>query len=156
MKLIWYFYFEMQKLKYTLIRNNKQYNEYCNTLEKLVFENSSDNTEEIELLNLLIEKWDSENNSLSELNPIELIKFLMTENQLKSKDLSQILSLSKGTVSKILNYHKGLSKETIRKLAEHFKVSQEAFNKPYKLVNEVNKHFKNASLMNTKKELIMA
>jgi len=68
-KLIWYFYFEMQKLKYTLIRNNKQYNEYCNTLEKLVFENSSDNTEEIELLNLLIEKWDSENNSLSELNP---------------------------------------------------------------------------------------
>jgi len=80
----------------------------------------------------------------------------MTENQLKSKDLSQILSLSKGTVSKILNYHKGLSKETIRKLAEYFKVSQEAFNKPYKLVNEVNKHFKNASLMNTKKELIMA
>jgi len=64
--------------------------------------------------------------------------------------------LSKGTISKILNYYKGLSKETIRKLSDYFKIAQEAFNRPYRLVNEVNKHFKNASLMNTKKEMIDA
>jgi HTH-type transcriptional regulator/antitoxin HigA len=32
-------------------------------------------------------------------------------------------------------------------------ILDEAFNRPYKLVNEVNKHFRNASLMNTKKDL---
>jgi len=58
-------------------------------------------------------------------------------NGLKPKDLIEILDLSKGTVSKILNYHKGLSKEIIRKLSDYFKVSQEAFNRSYKLINEL-------------------
>ncbi len=77
----------------------------------------------------------------------------MEGNNLKATDLNKILSLSKGTVSKILNYQKGLSKETIRKLSKHFHVSQEAFNRPYKLKNEVNRQFRNANVMNTKKNL---
>jgi HTH-type transcriptional regulator/antitoxin HigA len=48
---------------------------------------------------------------------------------------------------------KGLSKEVIRKVADYFKVSQEAFNRPYKLINPINAHLKNESVMNTKKEL---
>lgn len=85
------------------------------------------------MLTLLIEKWDNEHSSLMDLNPIELLKSLMTEHGLKSRDLAEILGLSKGTVSKILNYHKGLSKETIRKLADYFKLSQEAFNRSYRI-----------------------
>jgi HTH-type transcriptional regulator/antitoxin HigA len=77
----------------------------------------------------------------------------MVDYELKSKDLVNILGLSKGTVSKILNNQKGLSKETIRKLAAYFKLSQEAFNRSYKLVNEVDRHFRDASLMNTKKNM---
>ena len=75
----------------------------------------------------------------------------MNENNLKSKDLVQILNLTKGTISKILNYHKGLSKESIRVLAEYFKVSQEAFNRPYPLTIEKNTRFKNAALRRNKK-----
>jgi len=141
----------METLKYVIIKTKKQYNQYCNILEKLVMLNKKVDIDEIELLNLLIEKWDSDHNSFDELNPIELIKTLMETNNLKSKDLVEILGLSKGTVSKILNYQKGLSKETIRKLSDYFKVSQEAFNRPYKLINEINRHFKDASLMSTKK-----
>jgi len=44
-----------------------------------------------------------------------------------------MLDLSKGTISKILNYNKGISKNTIRKLFTHFKVLQKKFNKPYKI-----------------------
>ena len=143
----------METLKYTVIKTEAQYNDYCNTLEDLLSKDSPAFEDEIELLTLLIEKWDNENNSFSELNPVELLKSLMTENKLKASDLTQILGLSKGTISKILNYHKGLSKETIRKLAEYFKISQEAFNRPYKLKNEVNRQFRDASLMNTKKDL---
>ena len=143
----------MESLKYTIIKSREQYDKYCDTLEEFVCNENKDVQDEIELLTLLIEKWDTENNSLMDLDPIKLLKSLMNENNLKSKDLVEILGLSKGTVSKILNYHKGLSKETIRKLANCFKVSQEAFNRPYRLVNEMNRHFRNVSLMNTKKNM---
>ncbi|OQY02530.1 MAG: transcriptional regulator [Bacteroidetes bacterium 4572_117] len=143
----------MESLKYPIIKSREQYDKYCDTLEELVCNDNIGIKDEIELLTLLIEKWDVENNSLMDLDPIKLLKSLMDENNLKSKDLVGILGLSKGTVSKILNYHKGLSKETIRKLADYFKVSQETFNRPYKLVNEMNRHFRNASLMNTKKNM---
>lgn len=143
----------MGTLKYGIIKTKEQYIEYCDILEKLVCKESKEAQDEIELLELLIEKWDNTHNSLTDLSPIELIKSLMRENNLKSKDLVEILSLSKGTVSKILNYHKGLSKETIRTLADYFKISQEAFNRPYKLINRINRNFKNASLMNTTKKI---
>ncbi|WP_346861154.1 helix-turn-helix domain-containing protein [uncultured Draconibacterium sp.] len=143
----------METLKYTIIKTEEQYTNYCDALENLLVKDDSKYIDEIELLTLLIEKWDNEHNSFSDLNPIELLISLMQGNNLKATDLTQILGLSKGTVSKILNYHKGLSKDTIRKLSEHFKVSQEAFNRPYKLKNKVNRHYRNASLMNTEKDL---
>ena len=143
----------MELLKYKIIKTQEQYNAYCNLLEDLLIQDNPNLLDDIELLTLLIEKWDKEHNSFYDVDPVQLIKALMEENGLKAKDLIDILDLSKGTISKILSYHKGLSKDTIRKLADYFKVSQEAFNRPYKLVNEINRHFRNASLMNTKKEL---
>ncbi len=148
----------MDALKYKIIKSRKQYDEYCNILEELVFQNQANNNiqiiEEIELLTLLIAKWDKENNSFMEMDPIQLLKSLMTENKLKAVDLVKILGVSKGLVSSILNYRKGLSKESIRKLSNYFKLSQEAFNRPYKLIAEVNKHYRNAKLMNTRKNIL--
>src|SRR6056297_1678060 len=129
----------MTKLKYTVIKDFKQYEKYCEILEKLILHDDNESQEEVELLTLLIEKWDFEHNTFDDLDPIELLKSLMKENDLKAKEIVRILNLSKSTVSKILNYHKGLSKETIRKLSDYFNVSQEAFNRPYKLKNEVNR-----------------
>jgi HTH-type transcriptional regulator/antitoxin HigA len=121
------------KLKYTIIRNKLQYKEYCNKLEALVFSNlkSKADKEEIDLLTLLIEKWDKDHNTFSELDPIQLLRSLMKDHGLKAKDLVDLLQVSKGYVSDMLNYKKGLSKEVIRKLSEHFKLSQEAFNRTY-------------------------
>ena len=141
----------METLKYTIIKDKAQYDKYCDILEDLI--SNDNNQDEIDLLTLLIEKWDNEHDTFKDSDPVELLKSLMSDNNLKAKDLVDILDLSKGTVSKILNYHKGLSKDTIRKLSDFFKVSQEAFNRPYKLKNEINRYFKNASLMNTKKKL---
>lgn len=143
----------METLKYTVIKTEDQYNNYCNFLEDLLSKASPALDDEIELLTLLIEKWDTEHNSFSDLDPVQLIKSLMEENNMKAVELTKLLGLTKGTVSKILNYQKGLSKETIRTLSEYFHVSQEAFNRPYKLKNEINRQFRNASLMNTKKDL---
>ena len=141
----------MKSIKYTIIKTEEQYYQYCNILEELVEQDNENVKDEIELLELLIEKWDAEHNSFDDKNPVELLKALMQENNLKAKDLAKILNLSKGTVSKILNYQKGLSKETIRKLSDYFKISQEAFNRSYPLINKVNRQFQNARLMNTRK-----
>jgi len=130
----------MDNLKYKLIREIKQYNEYCNVLEKLVAIGKESVQDEIDLLTLLIEKWDNEHNTFEDSDPIKILKSLMEEHDLKAKDLIKILNLSKGTISKILNYNKGLSKETIRKLSNHFKVSQEVFNRPYIMVNGLSKY----------------
>lgn len=148
----------MSQLKYKVISTKKQYKEYCNTLEELVLQikKSKQVEEEIDLITLLIETYDKQHNTFNELDPIQLLHSLMKDHQMKPKDLVEILQISKGYVSDILNYKKGLSKEVIRTLAEHFKVSQEAFNRPYKLVVPENTHFRNASVMNTRKELVLA
>ena len=77
----------------------------------------------------------------------------MHDHNMKAKDLVNLLDVSKGYVSDILNYKKGLSKDVIRKLANHFKVSQEAFNKPYRLIVAENSHLRNASVINTSKSM---
>ena len=146
----------METLKYTVIKNVEQYKKYCNILEGLILSDNKTSMDEIDLLTLLIEKWDHEHNTFNDSDPVKLIKALMEEHGLKAKDLVEILDLSKGTVSKILNYQKGLSKDTIRKLSNYFKLSQEAFNRPYILLHEVNRHLRNASLMNTRKNRIEA
>ncbi len=124
----------MTKLRYTVIKTDEQYFKYCNILEKLVFSNNPSFNDEIELLTLLIEKWDEDHNTLDDLDPVELLKHLMKEHDLRAVDLSEILGLTKGTVSKMLNYQKGFSKESIRKLSNRFKLRQDAFNRPYPLV----------------------
>jgi HTH-type transcriptional regulator/antitoxin HigA len=139
----------MQTLKYKVIKTAEQYKEYGNLLELLVGKKESEGFEdEIELLTVLIEKWDDEHSTLSEADPVELLKYLMDENKLKAKDIAGLLGVNKSTVSEILNYRKGFSKEIIRRLSDRFKVRQEAFNRPYKLISAANAHLRDVSVMN--------
>jgi HTH-type transcriptional regulator/antitoxin HigA len=141
----------MNNLKYTVIKDKKQYKNYCDKLEELVLREDGTTEDEIELLTLLIEKWDTEHGTLSDKDPIEILNALMKDHGLKAKDLVEIVGLSKGTISKILNYHAGLSRETIRKLSTYFKISQEAFNRPYTLKNRYNQRHKSGRLVHSEK-----
>lgn len=148
----------MDTLKYKIIKNKTQYNQYCNQLEKLVMSGAKRKAvqEEIDLLTLLIEKWDEEHNTFQEVDPIRLLLSLMADHKMKPKDLVALLEVSKGYVSEILNYKKGLSKDVIRKLSERFKVSQEAFNREYKLRMPENSPLRKAGVMNTRKGMALA
>ena len=131
----------METLKYKVIKSRDQYDNYCKTLDALIFDDNSSpqKEDEMELLTLLIERYDQENSNFEEVDPVRLLKSLMEDHHLKSKDLVNILGVSKGLISDILNYKKGLSKEVIRKLSSHFKLGQEAFNRPYELRPSDNK-----------------
>ncbi|MEO7446564.1 MAG: transcriptional regulator [Ferruginibacter sp.] len=108
------------------------------------------------MLNLLIEKYDLEHNSFDDADPIELLKSLMKDHKMKAVDLSNLLDVSEGLVSDMLNYKKGLSKDTIRILSERFKLNQEAFNRTYELHVPVSSKFKDAKMINSRKKLTRA
>lgn len=121
----------------TIIKDEKQYYAYCDELEKLAEnENNSEAIDDrIEHLLLLIEAYDKKNNIVPELNPVEYLKLLMSIKGVKNKDLEKALGINKTTLSHILNYRRGFSKNSIRLLANYFKVSQDAFNRKYELKN---------------------
>ncbi|MEL6533770.1 MAG: helix-turn-helix domain-containing protein [Bacteroidota bacterium] len=126
----------MAALKYTVIKDDKQYFRYCDAFEKLSQSGNKNHRDEIELLELLIHSYEKEMPEPEAMDPIDLIQALMKDHGLKAIDLVDILELSKGTVSKILSRQTGLSKNSIRKLANYFKVSQEVLNQPYPLVSD--------------------
>jgi HTH-type transcriptional regulator/antitoxin HigA len=129
------FFNKMKELKYTLIKSKHQYKLYCDLLENFVSlpHVSSSMQDEIDLLTLLIEKWDQEHGQFMDLDPISLLKSFMGAHHIKAIELSGILGISRGYMSDILHYKKGLSKDVIRKLSSFFKVRQDAFNRAYDL-----------------------
>jgi len=129
----------METLKISIIKSDAQYNKYCRRVEELLESGSKSKiaADEIALLELLIEKYDDEHNTLdAEIDPVRLLKSFMEEAEMKAVDLAELLGVSKGLVSDILNYKKGLSKDIIRKLAERFNVRHDSFNRPYKLISQ--------------------
>ena len=143
-------------IKYSVIKGKTQYREYSAKLKELWENPNHKNEDARELLELLIEKWEENNLKHKDIHPIELIKYLMNNHNLKSSDMVKILNVNKGTISKILACQSGLSKDVIRDLSSYFKVSQEAFNKPYVLKSIANKGHKNEKMMNTEKVLVLS
>ena len=143
----------MDTLPYTVIKTTAQYHKYCNALEAL-YDNCKKTKavkDEIELLTLLIEKYDEAHNSFADADPIALLKHLMKEHKMKAVQLAALLHVSEGLVSDILHYKKGLSKGSIRILSDRFKLNQEAFNRPYKLKTATKTDLRNTTNRRTRK-----
>jgi HTH-type transcriptional regulator/antitoxin HigA len=122
-------------LLYTVIKSPAQYRKYVSRLEELdnIKPGKERHRDEIDLLLLLIKTWDQEHNTFSDVDPIMLIRALMEERQIKASHIAAASGYSKGLISDILNYKKGMSKELIRFFAGYFKLSQESLNRPYDL-----------------------
>lgn len=84
----------MATLKYTVISSARQYDNYCRLLEELVFANPKTKAlkDEIELLTLLIEKYDEQHNTFKDADPIQLLKSLMTDHAYRRSILASRLT----------------------------------------------------------------
>lgn len=135
-------------LAYSLIKSEKQYFKYCDELEELLIlkKKTRDQNDLIDLLTLLIEKYDDDHDTSRDLDPVEFIVLLMKDHKMKPVDLAKLLGVSKSLISDVLNYRRAISKVMIRKLAERFKMQQEAFNRPYWLKVSPPKRKKKKSL----------
>lgn len=104
------------KMNIRPIRNEA---DYQNALERLevVFDSKkgTDQGDELEILSILIDKFENETTPIGLPDPIEAIKFRMEQLGMKQKDLAEVVGF-KSRVSEVLNKKRKLTLEMIRKL----------------------------------------
>jgi len=76
--------------------------------------------DKLDVLLVLVEDYENKHHQISPPDPVEAIKFRMEQMNLTRKDLEPYIG-SRGRVSEILNYRRGLSLSMIRNL--HSKLS---------------------------------
>jgi len=124
----------MQKrltMKTKIIKSETEYNEACARIYKLI--NSSVNPiepdslegEELEILTLLVEKYEHELYPLEAPNPIDAIRFRMEQMNLKQTDIAPLFG-GKTRVSEVLNGKRPLTLKMITLLHHYLGIPLES------------------------------
>ena len=113
------------------IRTKKDYNEALERLEAIFdTKKSSEQGDELEILSILIEKYEDKHFPLGLPHPIEAIKFRMEQMGYNQVDLANVVGL-KSRASEILNKKRKLSLEMIRQLHEKLNIPTDVLIQPY-------------------------
>lgn len=128
-------------MKTRIIKTQEEYDKACKRVYDLMqgsanaIEPNSPEGEEIELLSLLIEKYEHENYQSEPPSPIEAIKFRMEQMNLKQADIAPLLG-GKTRVSEVLNGKRALTLKMITLLHRYLGIPLESLingNKEIKL-----------------------
>lgn len=109
-----------------IIKNKQDYKLALKSLKAVFDETNGNLAEYAETLTVLIEHYESENFPIENSSGVEMLKFLMTQNDLKQKDLVGIVG-SKSSVSELLNGKRPLNLQHLRALANKFNVRPATF-----------------------------
>lgn len=111
-----------------IIHNNKELQEYSAALFQLTaIENPSPaELETIELLTLLVERYEQEHYPIPAADPVSVVRLLIEKQGLTQRDLIPQFG-SESAVSMFLNGKRKLTTEQIRKLAARFRLPANAF-----------------------------
>jgi HTH-type transcriptional regulator/antitoxin HigA len=115
------------------IRNEADYDTALSQIEKLM--DAVPGTPEfdrLEVLSLLVEKYEDEQYVFDLPSPIEAIKYVMEEENLSPSDLGKIVG-GKSMASLILNKKRKLSLNMIRKLSHELKIPEKVLVQDYEL-----------------------
>jgi len=140
-------------MKTKILKTKQEYNEACERIYSLInssvkaFEPNSIEGEEIELLSLLVEKYEHENHQMEAPDPIEAIKFRMEQMNLKQADIAPLFG-GKTRVSEVLNGKRTLTLKMITLLNRYLGIPLESLmggNKNIKLEAEKKEKLLNIS-----------
>ena len=117
-----------------LIKTDVEYQEALNRLEE-IFDAKIGTLEsdEADILGLLIDEYEKKHYPIDAPDPIEAIKIRMEEMDLKQKDLVGVIG-GKSRVSEILNRKKKLTVDMVRSLALRLNLSAQILINDYKLI----------------------
>ena len=113
------------------IKTKKDYEQAMIRLENLFdAKKGTPKGDELEILSLLIEKYEDDKFPIDLPDPIEAIKFRMEQSGLTQTDLANIVG-QKSRASEILNKKRKLSLEMIRNLHDRLKIPTEVLIQAY-------------------------
>lgn len=118
-------------MKIKPIRTEVDYHQALERLDK-IFDAKAGTPEadELELLSILIERYEDEHDQFDYPDPIEAIKFRMEQLGLNQTDLSAVIGY-KSRVSEILNRKRKLSLAMIRALAAKLSIPSDVLIQEY-------------------------
>lgn len=119
------------KMKIVPIRNEKDYKKVLQRLE-VIFDakRGTNEGDELEILAILIDNYESENFPIGMPDPISAIQFRMDQMGLKQKDLIEMIGF-KSRVSEIMNRKRKLTLDMIRKLNAQLHIPTEVLIQDY-------------------------
>ena len=118
---------------YGIIKDEPTYNAALKRVKEIFFaKEGTPECDELELLSILIEEYENKLYKLPEVEPLQIIDFIMEQNGLKQSDLVGILG-DKTTVSKVLNRKRALTLDMIRNFCKKFNLSADLLIKEYEL-----------------------
>ncbi len=148
---------EQFAMKTKILKTEVEYNKACARIyalihsEKEAIEPDSVAGEELELLSLLVEKFEKEHYAMPTPNPIDAIKFRMDQMGLRQEDVAPLFG-GKTRVSEVLNGKRPLTLKMITLLNRYLGIPLESLisgNKHVKLDREKrNKLMRVASIKN--------
>ncbi len=109
-----------------VIKTHNDYEKALRSMETVFDEETGPLADYAETLVILIEHYEEERFPVEKKQGVEILKFLMEQNDLRQKDLVGILG-GKSTVSEILNEKRPLNLHHIRVLADKFHVKPATF-----------------------------
>ena len=113
-------------MKLKPIRSDRELNRALKRIDELWGAKSgTPKGDELDVLMLLVEKYEEEHCPIPASDPVEAIKFLMEQNGLSRKDLEPYIGAS-GRVSEVLNRKRNLTLPMIKRLHKGLKIPYES------------------------------
>jgi len=111
-----------------VIHSDEQLAEYTKALFKLTAKSrpTPEEGEAIELLTLLIERYEAKRYPVPDADPVDVLRFLLELNGLSQRDIRKELG-SESTVSLVLSGKRRLNRAHIERLSRRFHVSPSVF-----------------------------
>jgi HTH-type transcriptional regulator/antitoxin HigA len=111
-----------------LIHSDEELTEYTDALFALTAKTdpAPEEEEAIELMTLLVERYEQERYPLPEAEPVDVLRYLLERNGLTQRDIAPELG-SESTVSLVLSGKRQLNRDHIARLSRRFNVSPSVF-----------------------------
>ena len=105
-----------------IIKDEEQYQLVLNRIEELLdSEPNTPESEELDLLTLLVEHYEENNFPHPDPDPIEVIKYYIELRGLKAKDLADVIG-DKTLVSRVLNKERALNLRMVKNLHDKMNI----------------------------------
>ncbi len=116
-----------------IIKNKRQYQEYLNRMKEIFdAKKGTQESDELDMLALVLEKYEEEKFPIKEPHPLDAIRFMMEQNDISDKDLGEILN-GRARVTELFSGNRKLNLNQIRAINERLKVPAHILIKEYEI-----------------------